>query len=202
MTRRVGILVFDEVEVLDVCGPFEVFSVASRVSDGDPFEVVLVGARHEQPVVHARGALRLTPDHTIDDAPGLDVLIVPGGVTRHVEDDDAVLAWLRERASTPVIASVCTGAFLLAGAGILTDQTVTTHWEDQAELAGRYPALTVVGDRRWVGGGALWTSAGISAGIDLSLELVALLGGRALAERTARQMDYAWQQNPSGTPAT
>jgi transcriptional regulator GlxA family with amidase domain len=194
---KVGILVFDEVEVLDACGPFEVFSVASRISDGEPpFEVILLGADPDAAHVTARGGLRLLVDHTISDAPALDLLVVPGGVTTAVEQDARVIGWLAERAATPVVASVCTGAFLLAGAGILTDQDVTTHWEDQAELARRFPALNVVAERRWVGGGSLWTSAGISAGLDLSLELVATLAGRELAIRTARQMDYAWQQDP------
>lgn len=194
----VGILVFDEVEVLDACGPFEVFSVAARDAvrqgSGTEFRVVLVGSNPDAAHVTARGGLRLLVDHTVADAPELDLLLVPGGVTDAVERDERVVGWLRERSTTPVVASVCTGAFLLAEAGILTDQTVTTHWEDQAELARRFPALTVVDDRRWVGGGALWTSAGISAGLDLSLELVAQLAGRDVALRTARQMDYAWQQ--------
>jgi transcriptional regulator GlxA family with amidase domain len=210
---RVGILVFDEVEVLDACGPFEVFSVASRVrGDGDePFEVSLIGARAGEASITARGGLRLLVDATIADAPELDVLIVPGGVTAAVERDDAVLAWIRDRAATPTVASVCTGAFLLAEAGVLTDQEVTTHWEDQAELATRFPALTVIGDRRWVGGRRdggpdgdgrrdarrLYTSAGISAGLDLSLHLVAELAGPERAERTARQMDYAWLADPA-----
>lgn len=191
----IGILVFDEVEVLDACGPFEVFSVASRLLDDHPFDVRLVGATPGAPYATARGGLRLLVDHTIESAPELDLLVVPGGVTTAVEQDAAVIGWLRERAGTPVVASVCTGAFLLAEAGILTDQTVTTHWEDRDELARRFPELTVVGDRRWVGGGALWTSAGISAGLDLSLELVAQLAGRDVAVRTAHQMDYAWQQH-------
>lgn len=197
MTRRVGILVFDEVEVLDACGPFEVFSVASRIGPDVPFEVVLIGARGDQAHVTARGGLRLLLDHTVADAPDLDVLLVPGGVTRAVEDDLTAVSWIASRAATPVVASVCTGAFLLAAAGILVDQSVTTHWDDIAELRERFPALTVVDDRRWVGGGALWTSAGISAGLDLSLEIVASLESRDLAVRTARQMDYAWHQDPT-----
>lgn len=196
MSHRVGILVFDEVEVLDACGPFEVFSVASRLGGG-VFDCRLVGARSDQSFVTARGGMRLLTDHTLDDSPDFDLLLVPGGMTTTVEKSAEVLAWLRARRSTPVIASVCTGVFLLAASGLVTDQTVTTHWEDQAELAARFPALTVVGDRRWVGAGPLWTSAGISAGLDLSLELVAHLAGRDVAERTARQMDYEWRRDPS-----
>jgi transcriptional regulator GlxA family with amidase domain len=196
---QVGILVFDEVEVLDACGPFEVFSVASRVRDAgdDPITVSLVGAIPGEASVTARGGLRLLVDRTIADAPPFDVLIVPGGVTTAVERDAAVVAWIRDRASTPTVASVCTGAFLLAEAGLITDHVVTTHWEDQAELADRYPELTVIDGERWVGGGGLYTSAGISAGLDLGLHLVAELVSPERAARTARQMDYAWQRQPT-----
>lgn len=195
---QVGILVFDEVEVLDACGPFEVFSVASRVrgTGDEPITVSLVGAIPGEPIVTARGGLRLLVDRTIADAPEFDVLIVPGGVTASVERDPAVIAWLRARAGTPTVASVCTGAFLLAEAGLITDHTVTTHWEDAAELAIRFPELTVVDGERWVGGAGLYTSAGISAGLDLSLHLVAELVSPERAERTARQMDYAWRRQP------
>lgn len=121
----------------------------------------------------------------------LDLIVVAGGVTTGAEADQTLLAWLRDRAPhTPHLASICTGAFILAEAGVLTDHRVTTHWEDQAELARRFPALTVLPDRRWVDAGPLHTSGGISAGIDLSLHLVEVLAGRQLAERTARQMEY------------
>ncbi|TGO04332.1 DJ-1/PfpI family protein [Serinibacter arcticus] len=196
----VGILVFDEVEVLDACGPFEVFSVAARPrvaatgSATATFTVVLIAASRTTTRVRARGGLVLTADHTLSDAPELDLLIVPGGVTTAVETDADVIAWIAQRRTTPTLASVCTGAFLLAVAGVLTDQEVTTHWEDQAELAQRFPALRVTDRARWVGGDGLYTSAGISAGLDLSLHLVATLSTTAHAEATAHQMDYAWRR--------
>ncbi|GAA2236890.1 DJ-1/PfpI family protein [Rarobacter faecitabidus] len=193
---HIGILIFDEVEVLDACGPFEVFSVAARLQgkDRDPeaIKVTLVSAYPERAVVVARGGLKLTADTTIADAPPFSLLLVPGGVTAEVERDPRVIEWIAERSSTPIVASVCTGAFLLAEAGILTNQTVTTHWEDQAELAARYPGLTVVGGLRWVQQGRIFTSAGISAGIDLALHLTGL-ADPGLPTRVARQMDYAWQ---------
>ncbi len=197
-TRTIGILVYDDVEVLDACGPFEVFSVAARISEGPaPFRVVLIADQGDRPV-RARHGLRLLADHALTDAPDLDVLLVPGGVTTVVEQDAAVTGWIASRRGTPLIASVCTGAFLLARAGVLADQTVTSHWEDQAELATRYPALTVVDGPRWVRAGDVFTSAGISAGIDLSLHLVGHLAGTELAVRTARQMDYAWEPGWAG----
>ncbi len=185
-----GILVFDEVEVLDACGPFEVFGVAGRISPGPiGFDVTMIAV--DQPTV-ARHGLTIVADHTLEDAPALDLLIVPGGVTDAVEHDDRVLAWLRDRADTPTIASVCTGAFVLAEAGLLVDQRVTTHWDDVDALRERFPTLSVVDGPRWVRSGDRFTSAGISAGIDLALHLVGVLAGPDLAIETADRMDYAW----------
>ena len=94
-------------------------------------------------------------------------------------------------------ASVCTGAFLLAKAGLLHGKTVTTHWDDLDDLHAQFPDLTVRGDTRWIDEGTIVTSAGISAGIDMSLHLVARLAGEELGVRTARQMDYAWHRAPA-----
>jgi transcriptional regulator GlxA family with amidase domain len=189
---RVSILVFDEVEVLDCCGPFEVFSVANRVlaRRGLPagFEVCLVATT---PEVTARGGLVLRTHATLDAVPPADVLLVAGGVTDVVERDPAVLAHV---AGSPaaIIASVCTGAFVLAAAGVVTTQTVTTHAEDVDDLAVRWPAVRVVRGQRWVRDGHIYTSGGISAGIDLSLHLVGVLAGTDLARATADQMEYRW----------
>lgn len=190
---RVAILVFDEVEVLDCCGPFEVFSVANRVAErtgAAPFVVSLVATTHE---VVARGGLVLRAHATLGSAPEVDLLLVASGVTDAVERDPAVIDWitgLRPR----ITASVCTGAFVLAEAGVLTDQRVTTHWEDQTALAQRWPALTVEPGRRWVRDGDVFTSGGISAGIDLALHLVEVVAGRELADATAHQMEYRWDR--------
>lgn len=197
MTRTVGLLIFDDVEVLDLGGPFEVLSVASRVAvrDGEdaPFALVLI-ARDLQPV-SARGGLRVLPQSTLRDHPPLDVLLVPGGVVAAVQADPVVVAWVRAQAATAELtAAVCTGAFVLAQTGLLDGRRVTTHWEDQADLARQFPALTVVADAPWVDGGDVVTSGGISAGIDMTLHLVERLHSRRLAERTARQMEYLWNE--------
>ncbi|MGJ9421919.1 DJ-1/PfpI family protein [Aeromicrobium sp. CF3.5] len=166
------------------------FGVAGRISPGPiGFDVTMIAV--DQPTV-ARHGLTIVADHTLGDAPDLDLVIVPGGITDAVERDDRVLAWLRDRARTPTIASVCTGAFVLAEAGLLTDQRVTTHWDDVDALRERFPALDVVDGPRWVRSGHVFTSAGISAGIDLALHLVGVLGGPDLAVETAHRMDYAW----------
>jgi transcriptional regulator GlxA family with amidase domain len=205
--HAVAILIFDDVEVLDFCGPFEVFSVAAHVAlptEATPasasplpaqtpwFRVFTVAQR--QGIVTAVGGLRVTPDYTLADAPPIDLLIVPGGWgTRREATNASLIAWIGETAAaTQLTASVCTGAFLLAGAGLLGGRQATTHWASLDRLAAAYPDVVVQRDTRWVDEGSIVTSAGISAGIDMSLHLVARLGGHALAEATARQMEYAW----------
>ena len=198
-TLSLGIYVFDEVEVLDFAGPFEVFSTASRVAGRlepgapPPFTVTLIA---DQPrAVRARGGLHVTSSASFADHPPLDVLVVPGGeVTRELERPD-VAAWIARTAkTTSVTASVCTGAFLLARAGLLDGRRVTTHWEDLDDLRKGFPALRVESGAQWIDEGPIVTSAGISAGLDMSLHLVSRLAGEALAVRTARQMDYAWRR--------
>lgn len=200
---RIGLLLFDEVEVLDACGPFEVFSVANRVARRDrpgrpdPFEVVTLAAGPAT-AVRARGGLRLTADLPLAAAPRVDVALVPGGVIDEVEVDDAVLAWIRRSAaSAQVVASVCNGAFPLAAAGLLDGLAATTHWADEDELRRRFPAVSVVAGARYLDHGRVATSAGVSAGIDLSLHLVARLVDEPLAMATARQMDYPWTRQPA-----
>ena len=192
----VGILLYDDVEVLDCCGPFEVFATAARVAvrrgwSTAPFQVHTIATRRA--AVVARGGLRLVPTHTVEDHPPLDVLVVPGGLTRDAEGDDRLIAWLGRTADdAEVTASVCTGAFLLATAGLLDGREATTHWEDLDDLQRRFPNVSVRRDRRWVDNGRVVTSAGISAGIDMSLHLVRRHQGEDLARATAHQMEYVW----------
>lgn len=196
MTMNVGIYLFPEVEVLDFAGPYEVFTTASRVhtklgGKNKPFEVFTVGRQHTP--VRARAGLSVLVDHTLDAHPPIDLLIVPGGVIDGERMEAQLIDWLRATANTTrICATVCTGAFLLAEAGLLEGQQVTTHWEDQAQLQGEFPGLTVVTGSRWVDLGHIVTSGGISAGIDMSLHLVGRLAGRELALSTARQMEYRW----------
>lgn len=199
MTLRVLILTFDGVEALDFAGPFEVFTTASRVSQRlipgteAPFEVASVALASAGQPVQARAGLRLLADHDLVDNPTADLLIVPGGVVDAPMASAATLRWIAECAArAQLVASVCTGAFLLAKSGVVTREAVTTHWEDIADLREQFPLLDVREGERWIDSGRVVSSAGISAGIDMSLYLVERLAGRALAERTARQMDYAW----------
>lgn len=192
---NVAIYIYDEAEVLDFSGPFEVFSTASRLSaEPQPFTVLLVAEKRE--AVTARGNYSVQPHHSIDDHPAIDLLVVAGGGHTYELEKTNVLEWIRIQADQArVVASVCTGAFLLAEAGVLTTQTVTTHWEDIADLRSSYPELSVVEQKRWVNDGKFVTSGGISAGIDMSLHLVRRLASHELAEATARQMEYAWTKD-------
>lgn len=198
---QIAILIFDEVEALDLGGPYEVFTTAVRMAQRlrpatpPPFAVQCV-ARSLAPV-RARAGLRVLPDADFTSATAPDVLIVPGGVVDTAAACADTRAWVAQAArGAQITASVCTGAFILAAAGVLTEGPATTHWEDIADLRAQFPALDVRDNVRWMDRGALVTSAGISAGIDMSLHLVTRLAGAALAERTARQMDTPWNREP------
>jgi transcriptional regulator GlxA family with amidase domain len=192
---KVGILLFDNVDVMDVGGPYEVFLTASRLAarrgEEAPFEVSTVGLSTDP--VTAYGGLRLTPQVKVDEAADLDLLLVPGAVAiDEVTSDARLIDALRDAAGrTDVVASVCTGAFVLGELGLLTERSWTTHWEDVEELSRRIEGK---GHSRvqWVDTGAVVTSGGLSMGISMALHLVDRFAGRELAERTARQLEYPW----------
>jgi putative intracellular protease/amidase len=194
--RRVGILVFDDVEVLDYCGPFEVFSVArldedQRFQSKSPCEVLLV-AETLDPVT-TTGGMRVLPDVTFEDCPPLDVLVVPGGMgTRREVANEALVRFVRDQPG--IVASVCTGALLLAKAGLLDGKAATTHWASLDLLREHFPAVKVDGAAHVVDQGRILTSAGISAGIDLALRLVARCCGEAVARAAARRMEYPYPE--------
>ncbi|HVB73175.1 MAG TPA: DJ-1/PfpI family protein [Ktedonobacteraceae bacterium] len=193
----VGILIFDDVEVLDFCGPFEVFSVARPVgenSDDDRlFDVVTIA--QEDRIITCRGGLLVKPHYTIDDHPALDILLIPGGQgTRRERLNHRLLDWIGEQdRHTSLTTSVCTGAFLLAERGLLDNHRATTHWGSIDWMRDTYPAVTMVDDKRVVDEGHIITSAGVSAGIDMSLHIVASLHGIDTARWTARRMEYDWR---------
>jgi transcriptional regulator GlxA family with amidase domain len=204
--KTVGILIFDEVEVLDFCGPFEVFSMARALSDTPDgpgrgerlFTALTIAERAE--TVRCRGGLLVVPHHTIADHPPLDVVVVPGGQgTRRERTNRPVLDWVAEQAArAPLMTSVCTGAFLLAANGLLDGRRATTHWASIDWLREHHPAIDVRDDERIVDEGAIVTSAGVSAGIDMALHVVRRLRGDAVATETARQMEYDWAEAGRG----
>jgi transcriptional regulator GlxA family with amidase domain len=190
--RTVGILIFDDVEVLDFAGPFEVFATTRLPGDeGDrAFHVVTVAERAE--VVRCRGDLLVQPHHTIEDHPPLDILLVPGGYgTRREATNQKLLDWIAAQdRTTELTTSVCTGAFLLAARGLLDELPATTHWGSIERLKNAHPRVDVRDNVRYVDNGHIVTSAGVSAGIDMSLHIVGRLLGEDVARETARNMEY------------
>ena len=190
--RNVAILIFDEVEVLDFCGPFEVFSVAGRRSGLDPFHVYTV-AQTTGPVA-ARNNLSVNPAHTLSDCPRPDILLIPGGYgTRREMHNPGLTSWIARRAEgAELLLSVCTGALLLAKAGLLDGLSATTHHGAVDLLREAAPNTSVLESERVVDNGKVILSAGISAGIDMSLYVVGRLLGEREAEETASYMEYDW----------
>lgn len=198
--KRVGILIFPEVEVLDFCGPYEVFSVTRlneerRREEPSPFEVLLI-AEHWTPVV-TTGGMRVLPDAILESCPPLDILVVPGGWgTRKEMGNSRLVGWIAERAGhVETITSVCTGALLLGKAGVLDGHRATTHWRSLDLLRQLFPAVAVEEKLRVVDEGRIVTSAGISAGIDLALAMVARYHGEGVARATARHMEYPFPKD-------
>ncbi len=186
-----GILLFDGVEVLDFAGPFEVFSLAELGRGGKAFTVTTVSETGKP--VRAANGLMVLPDASFETAPEFEVLIVPGGYGARVDqvNNPLMLQWLKEQAGkAKLIASVCTGAFLLAKAGLLEGKAATTHWAHTNELKRAYPELEVRPHVKFVDQGTIITSGGISAGINMSFHIVKKLVGRDEAFETARLMEY------------
>ena len=192
----VGILIFDDVEVLDFSGPFEVFSVARPVGENsDEFKLFTVMTfAEEDRIVSCRGGLLVKPNTTIENHPTLDILVVPGGQgTRRERHNQQLLDWIvQQDQHTNLTTSVCTGAFLLAERGILDHHRATTHWSSIEWMRSMYPSIEMVADERVVDEGHTITSAGVSAGIDMSLHVVSRLYGPDVAKWTARRMEYDW----------
>ena len=184
----IGLLIFDGAEELDFVGPWEVFTMAKVLRDD--IRVVTIAERAE-PVRCAKG-MRVIPDHTIADAPPLDVVMVPGGQgTRREVDNPVLIDWLRRIApGLRWVTSVCTGALLLCEAGLARGRRVTTHWAFIEDLRKRYPDVEVLADVRYVRDENVCTAAGVSAGIDLALWLTGQIWGVDTARKTQRAMEY------------
>jgi len=188
--RQIGILLFDGVEELDAVGPWEVLASWTREHPTDGYAVCCL-SRNGGPVTAAKG-LVLGAHRALIGAPALEVLVHPGGAgTRPLLRDPAHLAWVREqRATVPLMTSVCTGALVYAAAGLLHGRPATTHWRSLDELRALDPSVQVREDDRWVDDGDVVTSAGVSAGIDMSLYLVARLAGPDRARQVRRAIQY------------
>jgi transcriptional regulator GlxA family with amidase domain len=192
-TRNLGILIFPDVELLDFCGPYEVFSVANRFITESPFNVFTM-AESAGPVASHNG-LSVNSHYSLTDCPQPDILLIPGGRgTRALLANSALIYRINQiAAKAELILSVCTGSLLLAKAGLLDALETTTHHSALDLLREIAPTATVHSDRRYLDNGRIICSAGISAGIDMSFHVLARLHGEEVAAKTAHQMEYNWQ---------
>ena len=194
MTRNVAILLFDEVEVLDFAGPFEIFSVTGlRGGSEKPFNVYTVA---EKPgTISARNNLIVQPHYTIDNCPPPNLFVIPGGYgSRAAMRNPAILDWVkRQHTQSEFTLSVCTGALVLATAGLLDRLQATTHYGSYDLLAELAPQTTVIRGVRYVDNGKVITSAGVQAGMDMALHVVARLLGDEAARETAHYIEYEWE---------
>ncbi len=198
--KQVGILIFKDVEVLDFCGPFEVFSTArlneeKRREEPSPFNVFLVAEAKE--LIVTTGGMKVIPDYSFNDCPSLDILVVPGGWgTRQEMNNTLLLSWIAQRAKKlETLTSVCTGSLLLGKAGLLEGKRATTHWRSLDWMIELFPKTKVEKTSHFVQDGNLLTSAGISAGIDMALQVVRRYFGESVARATAKHMEYPFPES-------
>lgn len=188
---KVGIFLFNDVEVLDFAGPFEVFSVTALADGHKPFIVNTISEKGN--LIIARNGLKVQPDYSFDNMPIFDILIIPGGLGARENEihNDNVINWIKnEMENVKLMTSVCTGALLLAKAGLLKDKMATTHWASIDRLEADFPEVKVQRKVKFVDEGHIVTSAGISAGINMSFHILKRLLGNEIAQTTAKRMEY------------
>jgi transcriptional regulator GlxA family with amidase domain len=197
--RKVAVVLFDDIEVLDFAGPFEVFSVCGlRTSTMPPFQVFTVA---ERATISARNKLMITPTYQFQNCPQADIVIVPGGGGYYVDgtpygsrkemDNGVMLDWIKEQnKKAELLLSVCTGSLILAKAGLLENLSATTHKGAVKQMQEVAPNTKLFPEERWVDNGRITLSAGISAGIDMSLYVISKLLGKKAADETANYMQY------------
>jgi transcriptional regulator GlxA family with amidase domain len=188
--KNLAILVHDDVEVLDFCGPFEAFGVTGE--EGQPYFNVFTVAEELRPV-RANTGMIVQPNHSFTDCPDLFMLLVPGGNTRVLTENPRVMAWVAEQEKrVEHLVSVCTGAYVLAELGLLEGLEATTHFSGYDRLQALAPTAVVRRDVRVADNGHIVTGAGVSAGIDLALHMIARLQGMQEADDVAEYMMYRW----------
>ena len=198
--KRLGIILFNDIEVLDFCGPFEVFSVTRlnedlRREQSSPFAISLIA--QDATTIVTTGGMKVIPDVTFENCPPLDILVVPGGWgTRREMYNQVLLDFVRQQAAqVETLASVCTGALILGNAGLLNGLRATTHWRSLEMMQQLFPQVSVDSTSHVVSQGKVITSAGISAGIEMALQIVAQYYGEHTARLTARHMEYSYPEN-------
>ncbi len=188
---RVGIFLFDDVEVLDFAGPFEVFSVTTLRNGSKPFVVNTISEKGN--LIYARNGLKVQPDFSFENMPPFDILVIPGGLGAREREihNEKVIKWIKnEKENVQLMTSVCTGALLLAKAGLLNGKEATTHWASLERLKKEFPEVDVQYGVKFIDEGNIVTSGGISAGINMSFHIVERLLGTEVAKETAKRMEY------------
>lgn len=197
--RKVAIFIFDDVEVLDFTGPFEIFGVTGKQGGGEGlFDVFTVA---EKSSIAARNNLVVTPTYTFENCPTPDILLIPGGGgfradgtpfgSRREMNNEKLLSWVQEmNEKVELLLSVCTGSLILAKAGLLEGLSATTHFKAVEQMRQVAPNTTLFPEKRWVDNGRIIFSAGVSAGIDMSLYVVSKLHGNTVADDTATYIQY------------
>lgn len=188
--QNVAIFIFNDAEVLDFAGPFEVFNVANTVAEKELFNVYLV-AESEQ-IVFARNNFRVVPDYDFTEMPEADILIIPGGIGRKIQMHHVpVLNWVKHEAGrASLVLSVCTGSFILGNAGLLNNLSATTHHGSYDEFEKEFSKTKLIREVKYVDNGKVITAGGISAGIDMSIMVVGKIHGSELAQKIAERMEY------------
>ncbi|MFM8832495.1 MAG: DJ-1/PfpI family protein [Cytophagales bacterium] len=196
--KKIAIVLFDDVEVLDFAGPFEVFSITGKRKIGEPYEVFTVA---EKETIAARNQLIVRPTYTFTNCPTPNIFLIPGGGGFHADGrpfgsrkemhNPVMLEWIKQQnTNTELVLSVCTGALILAKAGLLHGLEATTHFLAVDSLREIAPESKVSPEKRFVDNGRIVLSAGVSAGIDMAFHVVEKLQGREVAQEAARYMQY------------
>ena len=196
--KIVGVLLFEGFELLDVFGPLEAWGMLAEMTRG---YTIVTTAERPGPVKSAQGP-RALADCALADCPRIDAMLVPGGIgTRRGAGNAALLEWLRRRAAeAEIVTSVCTGSALLARAGLLDGRRATSNKLAFKWVTEQGPAVEWVRQARWVEDGRFVTSSGVSAGIDMTLAMIARLVDAKTAEQVAIRMEYEWHRDPSWDP--
>ncbi len=196
--KTVGVLLFEGFELLDVFGPLEAWGMLAEIAGA----CTIVTAAEKAGAVKSAQGPRAIADYALTDCPRIDVMLVPGGIgTRREVKNAALLEWLKRRTlEAEIVASVCTGAALLARAGLLDGRRATSNKLSFKWVTEQGPAVEWIRQARWVEDGKFATSSGVSAGIDMALALIARLADADAAERIAIRMEYEWHRDPSWDP--
>lgn len=196
--KKIAIVLFDDVEVLDFAGPFEVFSITGKRKIGEPYEVFTVA---EKETIAARNQVMISPTYTFANCPTPNIFLIPGGGGYHADGkpfgsrkemhNPVMLEWIKQQnANVELVLSVCTGALILAKAGLLHGLEATTHFLAVDSLREIAPETKISPEKRFVDNGRIVLSAGVSAGIDMSFHVVEKLQGKEVALESARYMQY------------